>query len=100
MIVSFRHKAVEEIFRTGKSRKINSEHWAKIKQMLDFLNIMPSEYVITEMVQWAPHRLHGKNNSGQDINQHWALKVSANYRLTYFFTEDGNVVLVDYIDYH
>ena len=80
MIVSFRHKAVEEIFRTGKSRKINSEHWAKIKQMLDFLNIMPSEYVITEMVQWAPHRLHGKNN--------------------YFFTEDGNVVLVDYIDYH
>ena len=42
---------------------------------------------------WEMHDLKG------DMDGHWAVSVSGNWRLTFTF-EDGDVVLVDYKDYH
>lgn len=42
---------------------------------------------------WKLHPLHGK------LTGHWAVWVSGNWRLTFKF-ENGDVVLVDYQDYH
>lgn len=100
MIVSFRHKGLEELYNNSKSKKIDCNHWKKIKQQLDFLDLMEDENQILEMVAWCPHHLSGKNNSGQDVDGHWSLKVSGNWRITYSFTENGEVILLDYIDYH
>jgi proteic killer suppression protein len=39
------------------------------------------------------HKLTG------NMRDFWALKVSANYRITFKF-EDGDIFDVDYVDYH
>lgn len=45
------------------------------------------------MPGWDLHKLTG------NLKGHWAVKVSANWRLTFTF-EGENAVLVDYQDYH
>jgi hypothetical protein len=47
----------------------------------------------------ALRRLSGKNSKGQPIQDHWAVSVSGNWRLTFYF-EGEHTVLVDYQDYH
>jgi len=42
---------------------------------------------------WNLHPLKGT------LQNHWSVKVSGNWRLTYTF-ENGDAVLVDYQDYH
>jgi proteic killer suppression protein len=42
---------------------------------------------------WKCHSLHG------ELEGHWAVSVSGNWRLTFAF-EGKNAVLVDYQDYH
>jgi proteic killer suppression protein len=42
---------------------------------------------------WKCHALHG------ELEGHWAVSVSGNWRLTFTF-EGKNAVLVDYQDYH
>jgi proteic killer suppression protein len=42
---------------------------------------------------WVWHALKG------DLRGHWAVAVSGNWRLTFSF-EDGDAILVDYMDYH
>lgn len=61
---------------------------------------MRNENSIRSRLEWRPHKLHGKNPHGQDLEGHWSLKVSGNWRITYRFTEDGNDELLDYLDYH
>lgn len=99
MIVSFRHKGLEEFFKTGKSSKINPNHWERLNEQLTFLNVMPNENVIRSRPEWNPHRLSGKDTNGRDVNGYWSIWVSKTWRLTYTF-ENGNVVLLDYINYH
>ncbi len=101
MIISFRHKGLEALFLNKKTKagKISALYAPKIRVMLGFLNRMVSEEEILDQ-PWEAHRLVGKNPHGQDLKGHWALKVSGNWRITYRFTEDGNVELLDYIDYH
>lgn len=52
------------------------------------------------ITEWSPHKLKGLNPKGQSVDGHWSLKVSGNWRITYFLTENGDVVLTDYLDYH
>lgn len=99
MIIDFRHKGLEEFFREGKTGKINPEHLTRIRAILLYLNSMRSEAEILQRANWRPNRLTGKNPNGQWVNGHWSLKVSSNWRITYFFYK-GDVTLVDYQDYH
>lgn len=100
MIVSFRHKELEALFRTGKCRKIPKELWNRILIRLDLLDEMRDETAVYNKSSWQAHKLHGKNTKGQDVDGHWSIRVTDTCRITYCFTEDCNVVLIDYIDYH
>lgn len=48
---------------------------------------------------WRPHLLSGKKARGPQVQDHWAIAVSGNWRLTFYF-EGQDAVLVDYQDYH
>ena len=42
---------------------------------------------------WGLHPLKG------DLKGHWALTVNGNWRMVFAF-EEGDAILVDYLDYH
>lgn len=92
MIKSFRHKGVERFFETGSKAGIQAEHAGKLARQLALLNAAkaPGEMNVPG---WGLHPLKG------DLAEHWAVKVSGNWRLTFAF-EGEDAVLVDYQDYH
>jgi toxin HigB-1 len=92
VIKSFRHKGVEQFFKTGSKAKIQAKHADKLRLQLAALDNAKSEKDMNAP-GWRLHALHG------DLTQHWSIDVSGNWRLTFFF--DGeDAVLVDYQDYH
>ena len=46
-----------------------------------------------DVAGWKLHQLKG------ELAEHWAVKVSGNWRLTFMF-EGEDAILVDYQDYH
>jgi proteic killer suppression protein len=92
MIRSFRHKGLEQFFRTGSKAGIQPKHAEKLNEQLTVLNIVarPDQMNVPG---WRYHALSG------NLAGHWAVRVNGNLRLT--FTFDGeDAVLVDYRDYH
>ncbi len=92
MIKSFRHKGVEQFFKTGSRAKIQPKHGDKLKLQLAALDNAKSEKDMNAP-GWRLHPLHG------DLEDHWSVDVSGNWRLTFTF-EGEDAVLVDYQDYH
>ncbi len=92
MIKSFRHKGLKVFFEMGSTKGINSQHANKIKRQLAVLNraIKPEDVNIPG---WSLHPLSG------DLNGHWSIKVSGNWRITFTFV-GTDTELVDYQDYH
>jgi proteic killer suppression protein len=92
MIRTFRHKGVQRFFETGSKAGIQTEHAPKLARQLALLNVAkaPDEMNVPG---WSWHALKG------DLNGHWAVKVSGNWRMTFAF-EGEDAVLVDYQDYH
>jgi toxin HigB-1 len=92
MIKSFRHAGIEKFFLTGSKAGIQPSHANKLNLQLTTLNRAkaPADMAAPG---WDLHSLHGK------LKGHWAVKVSANWRLTFRF-EGEDVILVDYQDYH
>lgn len=101
MIISFRHKGLQELLDKEKSRLIDRRYWDTLIEQLNYIDVMERDTEINDMYVWRPHRLTGKNPHGQDVNGHWSLKVSGNWRVTYYFNNaDGTASLVDFLDYH
>lgn len=71
MIKSFRHEGLEELFRTGSSRKVQAKHGKRLRL----------------------HPLKGKQAG------YFAVDVDENFRVTFAF-EAGHAVEVNYGDYH
>jgi toxin HigB-1 len=98
MIRSFRHKGVEQFFRTGTKAKIQPKHADKpkhadrLKLQLAALDNSKSEKDMNAP-GWRLHPLYG------NLENHWSVEVSGNWRLTFRF-EGEDAVLVDYQDYH
>lgn len=92
MIKSWRHKGVEQFFKTGSKAGINADHTRKLGRMLAVLDSLESPEGM-DVAGWGFHSLHG------NLAGHWAVKVSGNWRLTFTF-EGSDAVLVDYQDYH
>jgi proteic killer suppression protein len=92
MIKSFRHKGIEAFFRTGSKAGINATHAGRLARQLALLNeaTQPGHMDVSG---WKLHPLAG------NLNGHWAVSVSGNWRLTFAF-EGEDAVLVDYRDYH
>lgn len=92
MIRTFRHKGIENFFRTGSKAGIQAAHANRLRLQLGMLDAAKSPADMG-LPAWRLHPLSG------ELKGHWAVWVSGNWRLTFAF-EDGDAVLVDYQDYH
>ena len=92
MIKSFRHAGIEKFFKTGSKAGIQPKHVAKLSVQLFALNRAKSAADM-DAPGWDLHALSG------DLRGHWAIKVNANWRITFTF-EGEDAILVDYRDYH
>ncbi len=92
MIKSFAHKGLEEFFLTGSTKGIQAKHAAKLDTFLDHLDKARSANDM-DFPGSGLHQLKGK------LKDHWSVKVSGNWRVTFRF-EDGNAHVVNYQDYH
>ena len=92
MIQSFRHKGVERFFRTGFKAGIRPHHAERLRRQLFALDNAKSPRDMNAP-GWRLHPLRG------ELEGHWSVDVSGNWRLTFAF-EEGDAVLVDYQDYH
>ena len=92
MIKSFRHKGLKRLFIKGDRRQVLPEHADKLERILDRLDASLAAQDMG-LPGYGLHRLKG------DLEGHWAVAVSGNWRVTFRF--DGpDVYDVDYIDYH
>ena len=89
MIRSFKHKGLEQFFKTGSKAGILPSHANRLRLQLALLNSAkgPDDMALPG---WRVHPL----STG-----HWSVWVNGNWRMTFAF-EDGDAILVDYRDYH
>jgi proteic killer suppression protein len=92
MIRNFRHKGIEHFFKTGSRARIQAQHENRLRRQLRQLDDASAPQDM-DVPGWKLHPLTGS------LTEHWAVRVSGNWRLTFRF--DGkDAVLVDYQDYH
>lgn len=92
MIKSFRHKGLGRFFESGDHSRINAQHAAKLARILDRLDASVSSRDLN-LPGYHLHQLSGKEKGT------WSVWVTGNWRVTFRF-EEGDVVDVDYRDYH
>lgn len=92
MIKSFRHKGLEQFFKTASKAGIQPHHAVKLRLQLATLdNAKKPEDM--NAPSWRLHQLAG------DLAGHYSIWVNGNWRMTFRF--DGeDAELVDYQDYH
>ncbi|MDE1160372.1 MAG: type II toxin-antitoxin system RelE/ParE family toxin [Acidobacteriaceae bacterium] len=76
MIVSFRHKGLEEFYRTGSKRGIQSAHAGKLARLLDALDNAREP----DDIRFPGFGLHALKG---DLSGHWSLWVNGNWRVTF-----------------
>ncbi|HCU68226.1 MAG TPA: peptidase [Desulfomicrobium sp.] len=92
MIKTFTHKGLEAFFRTGSTKGIQAKHAFKLSLILDRLDAATS----LRDVHFPGSGLHPLQGN---LTGHWSVRVSGNWRVT-FRLEDGDVHVVNYLDYH
>lgn len=92
MIRSFRHKGLQAFFETGIRKAIQPTHAPRLGRQLTRLDLAKAPADMN-VPGWKLHSLRGGSVG------HYSVWVSGNWRLTFAF-EDGDAVLVDYLDYH
>ena len=92
MIRSIRHKGLKRLYEDDDPRGINGQHVEKLRDILARLDVA-SAITDMELPGFHLHALKG-NHRG-----FWAVTVRANWRII-FRMEDGDVMDVDYMDYH
>jgi proteic killer suppression protein len=91
MVGGFRHKGLEEIYLTGKTRRIGAEHVRKCVRILQLLEVaaQPPDMNIAGL---HFHALHGNP-------KRWSARVTGNYRITFGWLRE-NAIEIDFEDYH
>jgi proteic killer suppression protein len=92
MIKSVRHKGIKAFFETGTTKGIRADHAKRLARILPVLDRAMDAGDI-DMPGWRPHPLKG------DLTTYWSITVSGNWRLIFRF-DNGDVELLDYLDYH
>ena len=92
MIKSFTHKGLEKFFTLGHQAGIQVIHAKRLRLILSVLN---DAKVMTDIDSPAL-RLHALKGNRVGF---WAVTVQANWRVIFKF-EDGDVYVVDYLDYY
>jgi proteic killer suppression protein len=93
MVISFRNKALEDLFTKGKTAKLPQERLRKIRNILSVLHAATNLKDL-EMPAFRLHQLKAPPYRG-----FWSIDVTANYRIVFRF-EDGNASDVDYVNTH
>jgi proteic killer suppression protein len=91
MIGGFRHKGLEEIQVTGKTRRISADHIRKCVRILQLLEVagQPADMSI------AGFRFHGL----QGNPKRWSVRVTGNCRITFGWSGE-DALDVDFEDCH
>ena len=92
MIKSFKHKCLKKFYGSGTTKGIQANHARKLRMQLAALD---TAQTIGDM-DIPGYRLHQLTGDRKGI---WSIRVNANWRLTFEFT-DGNVYVLNYEDYH
>lgn len=92
MIVSFRHKGLETLFRTGSTKGVQAAHAPKLLRILLVLDAAETPDEL-DLPGYKPHSLKG------DRKGFWSIWVIGNWRVIFRF-DGSDVELVDYLDYH
>lgn len=92
MIISFRHKGLETLYKTGSTKGVQAAHVAKLNRILGLLDVAasPDDMSIPSL---KLHPLKG------ELKGYWSVWVNGNWRVTFRFV-GADVELVDYQDYH
>lgn len=92
-IVSWKHKGLRDFFETETTKGIRADHKKKLKRILSVLDNASD----ANELRIPGFGLHILNPKEDEI---WAVKVSGNWRVTFYINENGNAEIVDYLDYH
>lgn len=92
MIKSFAHKGLERFFTKGSASGIQAGYAPRISLMLDAIDAA-AEVKELDLPGFRLHRLKG------DKRNLWSMRVSANWRITFEFT-DGDAHILTLEDYH
>jgi toxin HigB-1 len=92
MMVSFRHKGLKLLWTKNDASKLPAEQVKKIRNVLTILN---SAEKVDDM-NFPGSNLHALKGA---LKGCWSVTITGNYRVIFGF-EDGNVHLIDYLDYH
>jgi proteic killer suppression protein len=92
MITNFKHKGLERFFATGSKAGIQAQHANRLRIQLTRLDSATNPKDMAAP-GWNLHSLKG------ELEGHWAVSVSGNWRLTFKFSGTDTEV-VDYQDYH
>ena len=90
MIRGFRHKGLEEIYLTGKTRRIGVDHIRECVRILQLLEVAGQPDDIN-IAGFRFHALQGKS-------KRWSVRVNGNYRITFGWSGE-NAMDVDFEDY-
>lgn len=92
MIKSFKHKGLEKLYTTGKSRSLNPQWVKRLRAIIARLDAstQPGDM---DQPGWRLHPLTGP------LTGFWAVQVTGNWRVSFRF-EDNVPCDVDLIDYH
>ena len=89
MIRSFKHKGLEQFFKTGGKAGILPSHAARLRLQLAKLDGARGPEDMA-MPGWRAHPL---------TTGHWSVWINGNWRMTFTF-EGVDAVLVNYLDCH
>lgn len=92
MIRSFRHRGLKALFEGRTVRRVAPEHIERLRNILLVLARSRAPQDL-DLPGFRLHPLHG------ELEGHWAVRVSGNWRVTFRF-EEGDAIDVDYVDYH
>jgi proteic killer suppression protein len=91
VIRSWRHKGLQELFETGRSRRVRQDQVERIVRRLDALNAATSVKAV-DIPGFGLHALKGKPTR-------WAIAVNGPWRITFEWQENG-ACEVDLEQYH
>ena len=91
VIGGFRHKGLEEICRTGKTRRIGAGHLRKCARILQLLEVA----VQPEDMNIAGFHFQGLQGSPK----RWSVRVTGNCRITFGWSGE-DALDIDFEDYH
>jgi len=92
MIRSIRHKGLQRLYEDNHTRGVIAEHVVKLRDILARLDAASTAGDM-DLPGFRLHPLKG------EFKGFWAVTVRANWRVIFRFA-DGDVLDVDYVDYH